>query len=162
MDGLGAPPWVLSFVLVGQGTAFSVTSFFCGRAVDRVGKKPFFIAAELLLLIACLGLSFSDTVLGTGLWYFIFGFGAGTAYTLCFPLATERIGQRFLATSLAAFDTVIDLGFLVGPPLAVAAMKVSGTMAATFWLALLPALIGLPLALSMSREVSIPRSEGET
>jgi len=162
VDGLGAPPWVLSFVLVGQGTAFSVTSFFCGRAADKVGKKLFFIAAELLLLVACLGLSFSGTVLVTGLWYFIFGLGAGTAYTLCFPLAAERIGCRFLATSLAAFDTVIDLSFLVGPPLAVAAMKISGTMAASFWLALLPALISLPLALGMSKEVSLPHPERKT
>lgn len=160
VDDLGAPPWVLSFVLVGQGTAFSVTSFFCGRAADRVGKKPFFVVAELLLLIACLGLSLSGTVLGMGLWYFTFGLGAGTAYTLCFALATERIGRRFLATSLAAFDTVIDLSFLIGPPLAVAAMKTSGTTAATFWLALSPALIGLPLALSMSQEISLPILRG--
>jgi|GEM_PF-557130 len=159
VDDLGAPPWVLSFVLVGQGTAFSVTSFFCGRAADRVGKKPFFVVAELLLLAACLGLSFSGIVLGTGLWYFIFGLGAGTVYTLSFALATDRIGRRFLATSLAAFDTVIDLSFLVGPPLAAVAMKISGTMTVTFWLALLPALISLPLALSMSREASLPHSD---
>jgi MFS family permease len=162
VDELGAPPWMLSFVLVGQGTAFSVTSFLCGRAADRFGKKPFFIAAESLLLAACLGLSLSETVLGTGLWYFIFGLGAGTAYTLCFALATGRIGRRFLATSLAAFDTVIDLSFLFGPPLAAAAMKVSGTIGAMFWLALLPALISLPLALGMSHEVSLPYPDGRT
>lgn len=159
VDSLGATPWMLSFVLVGQGTAFSVTSFFCGRAADRIGKKPFFVVSELLLLTACLGLSFSGTVFGTGLWYFVFGLGAGTVYTLCFALATDRIGRHFLTTSLAAFDTVIDLSFLLGPPLAAATTKISGKMTATFWLALLPALISLPLALSMSQKASLPRSK---
>jgi MFS family permease len=150
---LGYVEWQLASLLALEAIGFTVASFVVGRFSDRVGRRPFVIVAQPLIVVACVGLFFARDLTTLIAWYTLFGLASGTTFLLGLVMMADITPGERAATTLGSFDAMIDLVIFIAPLIAISASGVIGTE----WvivLAALPALVALPIALA-TRETRI-------
>jgi len=143
---LGYVEWQLAAMLAIEAIGFTAATFFVGRFSDRIGRRPFVIAAQPLIVIACVGLFLAHDWFALTAWYTLFGLASGTTLLLGLVMMADITPNARAATKLGAFDAAIDLVIFIAPLIAIAASGVIGTE----WvlvLAGLPALVAFPIAL---------------
>ena len=120
---LGYTPWDISLMLTVEAIGFSVASAFVGKLSDRWGRKPFAIAAQPLILVACLGLASVRGLLPLTAFYTLFGLGGATTFLMSTAMMADITPKARAATYLGAFDAIIDLGIFSRPPSLCAPMR---------------------------------------
>jgi MFS family permease len=140
---VGLAAWQIGLILGGGAVIFSLMSYTIGAWSDRYGRRVLVIVSQLGIVLAGIGFVFSDGVLGLALFYGLFCAAEAIPYLLCFVYAAEIFDQKYLGTSMGAFDSVMDLSLFFGPLLAVLAYKTTLQLAPVFLIAVAPALLGL-------------------
>jgi MFS family permease len=154
---LGYVEWQLAAMLAIEAIGFTAASFFVGRFSDRVGRRPFVIVAQPLIVIACVGIFLARDLATLTAWYTLFGLASATTLLLGLVMMADITPPARAATTLGAFDAAIDLVIFIAPLIAISASSVIGTE----WvlvLAAVPALIAFPIALA-TRETRNEQSE---
>ncbi|MBN1660227.1 MAG: MFS transporter [Anaerolineae bacterium] len=154
---LGADPRQIAFLIAFEAGCFSLASWLAGRASDRYGRRPFVIAAQPCVLIACVGLALAPTWPSLIPWYALYGFAGGTTFLLGLVMAADLIPADGAATTLGAFDAAIDLLLFAAPALALFVYNLVQRVDLLLLATSLPALVALPVAL-FTRETLAPPS----
>tara|TARA_B100000745_G_scaffold138918_1_gene90774 strand:+ start:6369 stop:7736 length:1368 start_codon:yes stop_codon:yes gene_type:complete len=103
------PIMLLAFIAMGP---------FMGIAAKRSLHKPIFMAAIVLLLIACLSMTQADGVVGLGLCLFIFFWGFIYLEATLPSMISRFAPVTFKGTALGVYSTLQYLGVFVGGPTA--------------------------------------------
>jgi MFS family permease len=154
---LGSAEWQIALMLAMESIGFTAASFLVGRFSDRVGRRPFVIAAQPLIVLASIGLYHARDLPTLIAWYTLFGLAGGTTFLLGLVMMADVTPHDRAATTLGMFDAAIDLVIFVAPVVGIAASGWAGLDRALI-LAGLPALIALPVALAV-RETRGSRQE---
>jgi MFS family permease len=144
---LGADPRQLSLLLAVEAGCFSLASWLLGRASDRWGRRPFVIAAQPGVLLACIGLALARSLPWLVAWYALYGLAGGTTFLLGLVMAADVTPKADAAGTLGAFDAAVDLLLFLAPAVALAAYGQLGQVDPLILVAGLPALLALPVAL---------------
>jgi MFS family permease len=144
---LGADPRHISLMLALEAGCFALASWLVGRASDRWGRRPFVIAAQPGVMLACVGLALARSWPGLASWYALYGLAGGTTFLLGLVMTADVIPKADAAGMLGAFDAAVDLLLFVAPALALAAYGQLGHIEPLILAAGLPALLALPVAL---------------
>ncbi|MEE8413177.1 MAG: hypothetical protein V3R96_01365, partial [Dehalococcoidales bacterium] len=64
-------------------------------------------------------------------------------YLLCFVYAAETFDRKYIGTSMAAFDSILDLSLFLGPLIAISVYNSTGQITPIFIIAMLPAAFAL-------------------
>jgi MFS family permease len=144
---LGYAAWHIAAMLALEAIGFTVASFVAGRSSDRIGRRPFVIVAQPLIVLACVRLFLARDLATMIAWYTLFGLASGTTFLLGLVMMADITPSEHAATTLGVFDAAIDLVIFIAPLIGVAA---SGLIGLEWVLALagLPALIAFPIALA--------------
>jgi ACDE family multidrug resistance protein len=140
---IGLEAWQIGAILSGGALLFSLASYTVGALSERHGRRRFVIASQAVVVLAGVGLIFSDSFATLFLSYGLFCVGETATYLLCFVYATETFEERHMGTSMGAFDSVMDLSLFTGPLMAVSIYQSTGQMAPVFLLAVAPAAFAL-------------------
>ena len=102
--------------------AFAVTALLArpwvGQQLDRRGRKPFVVAAPIVLIVSSIGLSVAPNLIAViGLRLFQ-GVAAAGFYTGAATMATDLGGEHRRAQFIAQLSLFLYGGFTVGPALA--------------------------------------------
>lgn len=138
---LGLDAWQIGLILSSGALIFSFVSYGIGAVSDRFGRKRFVVAAQILIVIAGIGLLRSHSFAGLLLFYGVFCLGESMTFLLSFVYATEIFDKRYLGTAMGAFDSLMDLSLFVGPLLAISIYKSTGRIPLVFVLAIIPAAV---------------------
>jgi MFS family permease len=144
---LGAEPGEISVILTLEAVCFSLACWWVGRASDRWGRRPFVIAAQPGVLLACLGLALARSWPWLAGWYALYGLAGGATFLLGLVMAADVTPEADAASLLGAFDASVDLLMLVAPMVALVAHRQLGRVTPLFLSAGLPSLLALPTAL---------------
>nr|MBC7245791.1 MFS transporter [Chloroflexota bacterium] len=143
---LGLTPSQLSVLLASEAIAYTLGSYLAGKLSDRLGRRFFVIIAQPLILLACMGLTWSHSGPGLAIFYAIFGLGASMTYLMSSVMMADITPKDQCATVLGAFDAAIDLVLFIAPSLALAFYGFLGSMELLLLSAGIPALIAWPIA----------------
>lgn len=138
---IGLDAWQIGLILGGGAMIFSIISYTIGILSDRFGRYIFVVSAQVVIVVAGISLIFSSNFLVLLGSYGLFCIGETMTYLLCFIYATEIFDERYIGTSMGAFDSMMDLSLFVGPLLAISLYKTVCTMGPIFILAVVPAMI---------------------
>jgi MFS family permease len=136
---IGLEAWHIGLILGGGALIFSLVSYGIGTLSDRFGRRRFVIVSQIVIVIAGVGLVFSEGFATLAAFYGLFCVGETVPYLLCFVYATEVFDRSYVGASMGAFDSVMDLSMFVGPMLAVSIHRSTGQIAPVFLLAVAPA-----------------------
>jgi MFS family permease len=140
---VGLQAWQIGLILSGGALIFSLVSYAVGALSDRFGRRAFVIASQVIIVMAGIGLVFSDGFAALSTFYGLFCVGETITFLLCFVYAAEVFDQNHIGTSMGAFDSVIDLSLFVGPLLAVSVYRSTGQIVPIFLIAVAPAVFAL-------------------
>jgi DHA1 family multidrug resistance protein-like MFS transporter len=138
---VGLEAWQIGLILSGGALIFSFVSYAIGALSDRFGRRVFVIVSQVVIVIAGVGLVFSDSFVALSIFYGLFCVGETITFLLCFVYATGIFDQNCIGTAMGAFDSVMDLSLFVGPLLAVSVYKSTGRIAPVFLMAVAPAIL---------------------
>ncbi len=133
--------WHIGVILSGGALIFSAVSYVTGRLSDRHGRRTFVIVSQVVIVAAGLGLLNSDSFVGLAGFYWIFCVGETVTYLLSFVYATDIFDKKYVGTSMAAFDSLMDLSLFAGPLLAISTYGSTGTIRPAFLMAVAPAAV---------------------
>ena len=150
---LGYIEWHIAAMLALEAIGFTVASFVVGRFSDRIGRRPFVIIAQPLIVLACVGLFFARDLPMLIAGYTLFGLASGTTFLLGLVMMADITPNERAATTLGSFDALIDLVVFIAPLVAITASGVIG-LEWVLVLAGLPALVAFPIALA-TRETRV-------
>jgi len=139
--GLGA--WQIGLILSGGALVFSFVSYVVGILSDRFGHRMFVILSQAIIIISGVGLIFSNGFATLSVFYWLFCIGETITYLLCFVYATDIFDQKYVGTSMGAFDSVMDLSLFIGPLISISVYKSTGQIAPIFLVAVIPAILAL-------------------
>jgi MFS family permease len=145
---LGCAAWQIAVLLAMESIGFTAASFLVGRFSDRLGRRPFVIAAQPLIVLAGVGLLLARDLPSMVAWYTLFGLASGTTFLLGLVMMADVTPNERAAATLGMFDAAIDLVIFVAPPIAIAASGLVG-LDPVLALAVLPALLAFPVALAV-------------
>jgi len=144
---LGYATWDIAAMLALEAIGFTVASFVVGRFSDRIGRRPFVIVAQPLIVLACVGLFLARDLATMVAWYTLFGLAGGTTFLLGLVMMADITPSDHAATTLGAFDAAIDLVIFIAPFIGIATSGFIG-LEWVLVLAGLPALVAFPIALA--------------
>lgn len=102
--------------------AFAITALLArpwvGRQLDRRGRKPFLLAAPLVLIISSVGLANAPTLWAVIALRLFQGLSAAGFYTGAASMATDLAGPDHRARFIARISIFLYGGFTIGPNLA--------------------------------------------
>jgi DHA1 family multidrug resistance protein-like MFS transporter len=150
---IGLEAWQIGLILGGGAVIFSFVSYAIGTLSDRFGRRMFVVVSQIIIAVAGIGFFFSNGFVGLSLFYGLFCVGDAITYLLCFVYATEVFDQRYIGTSMGAFDSVMDLSLFVGPLIAVSVYKSSAQIGPIFLIAVVPAMLAF-----LATAMWLPRS----
>ena len=157
-QSLGARPDQISLLLTVSALCFSLACWLVGRGSDRWGRRPFVLAAQPGVLLACVGLALAQSWPWLAVWHALFGLAGGTTFLLGLVMAADVIPSQDASGMLGAFDAAVDLLMVISPAIALA---VHARLDRVPWLLLgagLLSLVAFPVALAV-KETRV--SEGE-
>jgi MFS family permease len=143
---LGLAPWQISLVLASEAIAYTLSAYVAGTYSDRWGRRPFVIVAQPLILLACIGLTLSCTLLGLAAFYALFGLGSSMTFLMSSVMMADITPTSRCATVLGAFDAGIDLVLFAAPAIALALCGPLRRIEPLLLLAGVPAVVALPVA----------------
>jgi MFS family permease len=146
---LGAAPGPISLIMVLEAICFSLACWWVGRASDRWGRRPFVIAAQPGVLLACAGLALAGSWPWLAAWYALYGLAGGATFLLGLVMAADVTPEADAAGTLGAFDAAVDLLMLVAPLAALAAHQQLGRVSPLLLGAGSLALLAFPVALAV-------------
>ena len=146
---LGLAPWQIGLIISIGALVHSITSFTVGPLSDSYGRKLFVILAQPVIIIPAIVLIFCDGFIPMLIIYAIFVVGETITYLLSFVYASEAFDKRYIGTSMAIFDSIIDLSLAVGPFLGILAFGISGQLLYPFVIATIPSIICLVVSFSL-------------
>jgi MFS family permease len=151
----GASPAQISWIMAAEAACFSLACWLVGRAADRWGRKPFVIAAQPGVVLACVGLSLAASWPWMMVWHALFGLCSGTTFLLGLVMGADVTPSADAAGTLGAFDAAVDLLLFAAPAAAMATYRWLGSEVPLFLASALPALVAFPVAIIVgeTREV---------
>ena len=127
----------------------SVTSFSVGSLSDRYGRKLFAIIAQPITIISVVILIFCNGFFPILITYWVFVVGETISFLLSFVYASETFDKRYIGTSMAIFDSIIDLSLAAGPFLGILVFGISKQINYPFLIVMIPSVICLIFAFSL-------------
>jgi len=137
---VGLEAWQIGLIITGGAIVFSVISYTVGAVSDRFGRKLFVVLSQVIMVGAVIGLIGSNSFIMLLLFYCVFCIGEATTFLLCFVYAAEAFDKKYIGTSMAAFDSVMDLSLFLGPLIAISAYSVTANITPIFIIAVVPAM----------------------
>jgi MFS family permease len=153
---LGAAPGRISLILILEAICFSLACWWVGRASDRWGRRPFVIAAQPGVLLACVGLAQAQSWPWLAAWYALYGLAGGATFLLGLVMAADVTPQADAAGTLGAFDAAVDLLMLVAPLVALALHRQWGRISPLLLGAGSLSLLAFPVALAVKETRGAP------
>ncbi|UCB42086.1 MAG: MFS transporter [Dehalococcoidales bacterium] len=153
---LGLAPWQIGLIISTGALVHSVTSFTVGSLSDRYGRKLFAIIAQPIIIISAVILIFCNGFFPILITYWVFVVGETITFLLSFVYASEAFDKRYIGTSMAIFDSMIDLSLAVGPFLGILAFGISNQINYPFLIAVIPSVICLPFLFSLPSRTGKP------
>jgi MFS family permease len=86
-----------------------------GRAMDRIGRRPFLVWPLLAMALFAVGMEFAHAVWAVILVRLLQGAFGSTFYTACAVVATDLAPPEQRASAVARLSLMIYLGFAFGP-----------------------------------------------
>ena len=120
---LGMEAWQIGMILAGGAVIFTCVSFVAGTLSDRYGRRLFVIVSQLIIIIGCAGLVFSNTFISMLIFFCIFCIGEATTFLLSFVYATRVFHEKTIGRSMGIFDSIIDFSLFIAPLMAIAPMS---------------------------------------
>lgn len=154
---LGFAAWQIAVLLAMEAIGFTAASFLVGRWSDSLGRRPFVIAAQPLLALACLGLYLTRDLAPMIAFYTLFGLAGGTTFLLGLVMMADVTPSEHAAATLGVFDAVIDLVIFIAPPIGIVMVGLVG-LDAVLALAGLAAVFAFPVALAV-QETKVARGQ---
>lgn len=142
-QSLDMAAWQIGLIASGGALVFSAVSYGIGPLTDRLGRRPFLLAAQAIIVASGAGLAFARGLPALAGLYWLFCAGETITYLLCFVYASELFREEHVGASMGAFDSVLDLSLLLGPAAAISLHRWAGTPTPAFLLAVLPAALAL-------------------
>jgi MFS family permease len=146
---LGADPGQISLILILEAVCFSLACWWVGRASDRWGRRPFVIAAQPAVLLACAGLALAQSWPWLAAWYALYGLAGGATFLLGLVMAADVTPEASASGTLGAFDAAVDLLMLVAPLAALAVYQQLGHVSPLLLGAGSVSLLAFPVALAV-------------
>lgn len=146
---LGLAPWQIGLIISTGALVHSIASFSVGSLSDRFGRKLFAIIAQPITIISVVILVFCNGFFPILITYCVFVVGETISFLLSFVYASETFDKRYIGTSMAIFDSMIDLSLAVGPFLGILAFGISNQINYPFLIALIPSAICLIFTFSL-------------
>ncbi len=156
---LGFAPWQIGLIISTGALVHSITSFSVGALSDRFGRKLFAIIAQPIIIISVVILVFCNGFFPMLITYWVFVVGETISFLLSFIYASETFDKRYIGTSMAIFDSIIDLFLAAGPFLGILAFGISNQIDYPFLIALIPPLICLVFTFSLPGKAGRNRSD---
>lgn len=147
----GLAPWQIGLIISTGALVHSVTSFTVGSLSDRYGRKLFAIIAQPITIISVVILIFCEGFFSMLIVYWVFVVGETISFLLSFVYASETFDKRYIGTSMAIFDSMIDLSLAAGPFLGILAFGLSHQLAYPFVIAVVPSVICLLFTFSLPK-----------
>ncbi len=152
---LGFEPWRIGVILSVGALVHSVTAFTVGPLSDRYGRKLFAILSQIVVIGSAVALIFFDGFYSILIVFGIFVIGETIPFLLSVVYASESFDRKYLGTSLAIFDSIIDLSLAVGPFLAILVFGLSGRIDFPFLVAIIPAVVCLVVVFYLPEKGSV-------
>ncbi len=152
---VGLEAWHIGVILSGGALIFSLVSYGIGVVSEKYGRRRFVLPSQIVIVAAGVGLFLSDSLAGLATFYWLFCAGETVTYLLSFVYASDIFEKEYVGTSMAAFDSLMDLSLFAGPVLAISVYRSTGAIGPPLLTAVVPALVAL-FALS----ASLPRDRG--
>lgn len=148
---LGFTPWQIGMIMSLGALVHSITSFTIGPLSDRYGRKLFAILAQPVIIASAVALIFCDSVAAVLVTYCIFVVGETIPLLLCFVYASETFDSRYMGTSMAVFDSMIDLSLAIGPLIGILVFGISDNIDYPFIVAAVPSVVFLTVSFSLKK-----------
>lgn len=139
----GLASWQIGLIITIGSAVFSLVSYTVGALSDKYGRKKFVIASQVIIAGSVAGLVFSDSFITLLVCYCLFTVGETTTFLLSFVYASEAFERKYMGTSMAVFDSVIDLTLFFGPLIAVSVFSITDNLTPVFIIAGIPALLAV-------------------
>lgn len=143
---LGLAPWQIGLIISIGALVHSITSFTVGSLSDKYGRKLFAIFSQPIIIISTVVLIFCSGFYSILIAYCIFVVGETIPFLLSIVYASETFDKKYIGTSMAIFDSIIDLSLAVGPFLGILAFGISNQIASPFIIAVIPSVVCLVVA----------------
>lgn len=140
---LGLAPWQIGLIISIGALVHSITSFTVGSLSDKYGRKLFAIFSQPIIIISAVVLIFCNGFYSILIAYCVFVVGETIPFLLSIVYASETFDKKYIGTSMAIFDSIIDLSLAVGPFLGILAFGISNQIASPFIIAVIPSVICL-------------------
>jgi len=140
---LGLAAWQIGLILTVGALVFSLVSFTVGNLSDRYGRKPFVVLSQVVIVGSIIGLIYGNDFITLLVFFALFGIGETITYLLCFVYASETFDRKYIGTSIAAFDSILDLSLFLGPLIAISVYTSIGQITPIFIIAMVPAVLAL-------------------
>lgn len=118
VKGLGAPDHLLGWLTGIATIATLLMRAVAGVALDRLGRKIFFLLGMFVMLLACLGLYLLPLVGAVLALRFIHGMGWGAASTASNTIAADNIPKSRFGEGMGYFSLSASLAMAIAPALA--------------------------------------------
>jgi MFS family permease len=149
---LGLTPWQIGTIVSAGALVHSVTSYVTGTLSDRYGRKLFAILSQPVIIIFTIALIFCNGFGSILIVYCLFVVGETVPFLISFVYASETFDREYMGTSMAIFDSIIDLSLAAGPFLGILVFGISDNIAWPFVVAAVPAIICLAVSFSLPRK----------
>ena len=149
---LGLAPWQIGLIISIGALVHSITSFTVGSLSDKYGRKLFAILSQPIIIISAVVLIFCNGFYSILIAYCVFVVGETIPFLLSIVYASETFDKKYIGTSMAIFDSIIDLSLAVGPFLGILAFGISNQIASPFIIAVIPSLIFLVVSFSLPKK----------
>ena len=138
---LGLDAWQIGLILSAGAFIYSFVSYVIGSLSDRFGRRLFVILSQVIIVAAGISLIFSNGFTTLLLFYGLFCVGETITCLLSFVYASDTFDKKYIGTSMAAFDSIMDLSLFIGPLLAVSIYRYTSEIAPIFIIAVIPAVL---------------------
>jgi MFS family permease len=150
---LGFTPWQIGMIMSLGALVHSITSFTIGTLSDRYGRKFFAVLSQPVIIASAVALIFAESIVPVLVAYCVFVIGETIPYLLCFVYASETFDSRNMGTSMAVFDSIIDLSLAIGPLIGIMVFGFSENIDYPFIVAVVPSAIFLAISFTLKKDV---------
>ena len=138
---LGLSPWQIGLIMAISALVHSITSYTVGTVSDRYGRKLFAIISQPVIIASSIALIFCNSFYTILIGFCILTIGDTIPFLLSFVYASESFDPEYMGTSMAIFDSIIDLSLVVGPFLGILVFGITDRIAYPFIIAAVPSMI---------------------